>query len=331
MRTLTAAPASVLRPDGTAELGSYRGPLPAVDLAGPSLLSRITRHKRWMYVMIASDELLLGVAVVRLGYTSKCFAFALDKQARRIVADCSSLAPPFSAFVGDSAEEGCEARFRFGSVSALFRRLPGSPDYELELGARDLVVNARLATTGAPVPISVVTHVPGGGTSVTEKRALLAVEGQAVIRGQRRSLDGALAGLDYSQGNLARHTLWRWAFALGRAKSGEQVGLNLVEGFVGEAECAAWVDGELYPLAAGRFTFDPARPDSTWRVATSDGATDLQLDVLGLHSERMNLGLVASRFIQAAGVFRGTLVLEGKGKLELQDVLGVTEDQDVLW
>jgi hypothetical protein len=331
MRTLAAAPASVLDSDGTAHIGSYRGPLPAVDLAPKSLLSRVTQHKRWVYVTIASNDLLLGIAIVRLGYTSKCFGFAMDKPLGKIVSDHSSLAPPFSAFVGDSAEEGCEARFRFGSVRAHLGRPRGSSEYELQVQSPDLVVTARLATAGAPAPISAVTRLPGGGMSVTEKRALLPVEGEAVIRGKRRPLDGALAGLDYSQGNLARHTLWRWAFALGRARSGEKVGLNLVEGFVGAPECAAWVDGELYPLAEGRFVFDRARPDAPWQVRTEDGGTHLAFDVLGVHSERMNLGIVASRFIQAAGVFRGTIAIEGKGKLELEDVLGVTEDQDVLW
>src|SRR5262249_517893 len=154
----------------------------------------------WIYAAIASNDLLLGIAVVRLGYVSKCFVFVLDKQARRIVADHSSLAPPFSAFVSDSAEEDCEARFRFGSVSARMTRPRGRSDYEIDLSAPDLVVTARLATAGAPAPMSAVSQLAGGRIGVTQKRALLAVEGQAVIRGQHRSLDGALAGLDYSQG-----------------------------------------------------------------------------------------------------------------------------------
>jgi hypothetical protein len=331
MRTLAAPPASILDPEGAAQLGSYRGALPRVNLAEPAVLSRIIRHKRWIYAAIASGDLLVAAAVVKLGYVSKCFAFVMHKRAGRIIVDHSSLAPPFSAFVGDSAGEGCEARFRFGSLAVHLERLRGMSDYALEIRAPDLIVVARLGTAAAPSPISAVARLGDGLTSVTEKRALLSVEGEAVIQGERRSLDGGLGGLDYSQGNLPRHTLWRWAFALGRARSGEKVGLNLVEGFVGEAECAAWVDGELYPLGEGRFTFDGARPDAPWQVRTEDGSTDLELEVLGVHAERTNLGLVASRFIQTAGTFRGKLEIEGKGILELEDVLGVTEDQDALW
>jgi hypothetical protein len=167
--------------------------------------------------------------------------------------------------------------------------------------------------------------------NTTEKRALLAVRGEVKLAGTRHSLDGGLGGYDYTHGLLARRTAWRWAFAQGVARSGERVAFNLVEGFVGEPECALWAYGQLHPLAEGRFSFDAASPVSPWKVGTADGSVDLEFSPGGAHVEHKNFGVLASRFIQPMGVYRGTIRVDGHPPLELDEVLGVTEDQDILW
>jgi hypothetical protein len=169
-----------------------------------------------------------------------------------------------------------------------------------------------------------------GLVNTTEKRALLAVRGELEVAGQRRPLGGALGGYDYTHGLLARRTIWRWAYAMGRAKSGERVAFNLVQGFVGEPECTAWVEGEVFPLSEGRFAFDPEQPLAEWRVSTADGTVDLRFKPGGMHSEQKNFGVIHSRFVQPVGAYAGTLRLGGR-ELVLDGVLGVTEDQDVLW
>jgi hypothetical protein len=201
----------------------------------------------------------------------------------------------------------------------------------VELG--DIVLDAALDTTGAPPAITAIAPVGAmrdGLVNVTEKRALLAVRGELTVRSRHRKLQDAIGGYDYTHGLLARRTMWRWAWALGRAKTGERVGFNLVQGFVGEPECAAWVDGEVFPLREGRFELDRDQPLSEWRVSTADGAVDLRFTPGGMHAERKNFGLIHSRFVQPVGRYAGTLRVGGK-ELVLDGVLGVTEDQDVLW
>ena len=304
-----------------------------MDLAGVSrgALWRLAHHKRWMYVAIASDELLIGVAVAHLGYLANTFAFAFERGSARLGVDRSALGPALVGEVNDRAGAGHGSRFRLGSTAVAVTRPRGATAYDVEVTVRDLQVTARLETEGAPPAISVVAPIPGGVLNTTEKRALLSVTGEATVGGHRFSLDGALGGYDYTQGLLARRTAWRWAFALGRARSGERVGLNLVEGFVGEPECALWVDGELFPLAEGRFEFDRAKPSSPWRVRTADGGVDLRFTPGGVHAEHKNFGIVASRFVQPMGVYEGTIRCPDGRVLELSDVLGVTEDQDMLW
>ncbi|MCC6559624.1 MAG: DUF2804 domain-containing protein [Polyangiaceae bacterium] len=334
MRTLLPPPASVIDPStGTLNAGSFRGGLPRVDLSPlePRPMRRFFSHKRWIYVAIASEQVYLGAAVVDLGYAANAFAFVYDRTEARMIADRAALGPPLLVEVSDVAGEGAHARARLPGARLRFERPRGETIMLVEIEIGDLRVFARMDCAGAPPAIGAIGRVAGGGADTTEKRALLAVTGEASVAGRRLSLDGALGGYDYTNGLLPRRTVWRWAFALGRARTGERVGLNLVEGMTGEAECALWIGRDLFPLAEGRFSFDPARPLDPWRVQTADGAVDLRFTPGGMHAERKNLGLVRSRFVQPAGLCSGLIRIPGGGELALDGALGVTEDQDVVW
>jgi hypothetical protein len=297
-------------------------------------LHTLAHRKRWIYVAVASEEILAALAVAELGYVATSFAFVYERASGRLLADRSAMAPPFMVRVGDRAGEGHATRFRAPGASVRVERAAGAGAYAVDAEFRGLKLWAHLDAAAAPPALSAVVPlgVTRGGQLVnaTEKRALLPVRGDVTVAGRRFSLDGALAGYDYTHGLLARHTAWKWAFGLGHARGGERVAFNLTEGFVGERECAAWVGDALVPLGAARFEFAPERPLDPWRVRTDDGAVDLRFVPGGMHAERKNLGLVASRFVQAAGAWSGLLRVPGH-ELALEGVLGVTEDQDVLW
>jgi hypothetical protein len=197
--------------------------------------------------------------------------------------------------------------------------------------ARGLSLTASLDTRGAPPAIGAVAQVAPGRFDATEKRALLTVRGALRTGDRTTSLDDALAGYDFTSGLLARHTRWRWAFALGHLEGGEAFALNLVEGFVGAAECAVWVGRELFGVGEGRFAFNRARPSDLWRVRSDDGMAELTLVPVAVHAEERELGLVSSRFIQPCGVWAGRLDLPGRNPCAIQRALGVTESQDVTW
>jgi uncharacterized protein DUF2804 len=345
MRTFEAPPSSVLDPLSHAvHTGSFRGGLPAkVDLGALAVgglpvvggrLFRAAHEKRWIYAAIAAGDLFVGAAIIKLGYASSAFVFAFDRASGRMLEDLSFLGPSSFASVNGAPREGASAKFssslQKGSLS--WQRAPGAGAFSLAVRARGVVIDARLAVEGAPPPIGVVAGLGAPGlVNTTEKGALLAVTGEATVANRRFSLDGGLGGYDYTHGYLARHTAWKWAYLLGRAESGERVGLNLVQGFVGEPECALWIDGALHPLAEGRFTFDAKQPLLPWQVRTADDSVDLRFEPGGIHQEHKNLGVITSRFIQPVGCFSGTIRIPGRDPLVLTRALGVVEDQDVLW
>ena len=330
MRSLEPAPASLCDAGGAPRYGAYRGPLPPIDLVplAARRLDLAIKRKRWIYAAIVTDRLFVAVALVDVGYLSTQFAFVYDKHDGRMLADRSALAPPVRQRFAASLSAGDTEVWNPRGAASLRRSGDG---WTLAATIGDISIEARLGLAGAPPPISVIARVPGGVVDATEKQALLPTSGSLRIAGRAMSLEGGLGGLDYTHGLLARRTAWKWAYALGQAKSGERVGLNLVEGFVGEPECAVWVDDQLFAVGEGRFTFDPKRPLDPWTVKTTCGTVDLTFSPGAMHAEHKNFGLIRSHFVQPAGVYRGSIRLPGRAPLELDGVLGVTEDQDVLW
>lgn len=335
MRTFLPVPARVVdQTTGRPNAGSYKGGLAAVDLAplagGP--LHRLAHRKRWVYTAFATEEIFVALAIVRLGYASSTFLYAFDGSSRRLLFSTSKVAPPFAAHVADTVREGPVACFSAPGASVRVDRPQGLRSYYVEASFQGFQLYARMATDSAPPPITAIAELPGGLVNSTEKRALLPVSGEVAIDGARFSLDRALGGYDYTNGLLERHTAWKWAFLLGRAEDGRKVAMNLVEGFVGESECALWVDDEVYPLAEGRIGFNAAEPMKPWSVRTADDAVSLTFSPGAMHREEVSAGpLLRTSFMQPSGSFSGRISAPSGGDLTLRNVLGVTEDQDSLW
>lgn len=335
MRTFASPPpVSIVDPStGAPRFGAYRGGLPRVDWSplGRGPLHRVAHHKRWVYAAVAADDLLVAAAVVRLGYLANAFAIAFDRAEERVLFHRTSLAPTIAVRVGDTSGEGCRASFRGPGLAIDFERPEGGRDYRFDVRAKGLDLSARLASSPMPTPLSLVADLGGGLANATEKGVLLPVRGEAIVAGKRRDLDGGLGGYDYTNGLLERHTRWRWGFALGTTRDGRRFAMNLVEAPALAGECGVWIDDELVALEEGRFSFDQSAPLSPWSVRTADGALDLRFSPGGMHSDFTNAGVVRARFVQPIGTFSGSLRLPGRDTVEIDRVLGVVEDQDVIW
>lgn len=97
---LPPAPTSLTDESGAPRFGTYQGALSAVDLGrlqGPyalSPLSRLARHKRWLYSFVATREVALLSAVVDVGYSANAFAMAVDLGTGAVLHDVSALGLP---------------------------------------------------------------------------------------------------------------------------------------------------------------------------------------------------------------------------------------------
>ncbi|MDP3972979.1 MAG: DUF2804 family protein, partial [Candidatus Nanopelagicales bacterium] len=98
-RQTTRAPGEVVT-RGRPSFGAYEGAPSRVDLsslADPyarNAVDTFMRHKRWMYVFAATDEVIVAVAVVDAGPTATSFLMAVDRESGQVIADASRPGSP---------------------------------------------------------------------------------------------------------------------------------------------------------------------------------------------------------------------------------------------
>ena len=345
---LPEVPPSVADATGAPCFGTWAGELPSASLGGLTghwqldRPTRLLRHKKWHYQLLATEEVVAAYAVVDAGYASNAFLVAVELATGRPLVDVGRVGPPRSRFahVGDAPATGLDCSFRLPGLELSATRPAPGHRYALRARARavpllreGVQLDAELLAAGTA--LTVISPVADEGlVNVTQKRAGLVGLGRLQVGPRTFLLDGAVGGVDYSQGYLARRTAWRWAMGAGRLEDGTPVGFNLVEGFNdARSDCnenAAWVDGVLHPLPRAAFRWNDMDLLDRWAVETEDGALRLSFRPLWVHREERDLALVKSRFAQPVGLFDGTLTVGGRTHT-LRNLGGVTEDQDTLW
>ncbi|HEX2393636.1 MAG TPA: DUF2804 family protein [Solirubrobacterales bacterium] len=245
-------------------------------------------RKRWRYLGVFGEELMLCAARAEVGPLGQCFWIVLDRASGRQWAH-TSLRPG-----------GREVR------------IEGA---RLEIDAEGLRASLRL---GASAPIEALCP-SGRAWSWTRKRAGVPVEGTVEVPGRRWRVS-ALGVDDESAGYHARRTSWHWSAGVGRSVDGRAVAWNLVAGVNDPpegSERAIWVDGEPHEPAPVRF-----REMQAIELA---GGRLLEFEAESGHARDENLLLIRSRYRHRFGSFRGALgeldLAEGLGVMEQHDAL----------
>lgn len=172
-------------------------------------------RKRWRYVALFAEELMLCAARAEVGPLAQSFWVLWDRQAGRQWAH-TALRPGSRevALAGPRLEidgPGLRAELRLGEAKAIEATCPS-----------------------------------GASWAWTRKRAGLLVEGTLEIPGRRWEIVG-LGVDDESAGYHRRHTSWSWSAGVGESVDGRSLAWNLVEGIndpPSGSERAIWVEGE---------------------------------------------------------------------------------------
>ncbi len=281
----------------TAAAIPWRGPgpdRPQLPLPpGPMPLRRDGQlRKRWRYVGLFAEELMLCVARAEVGPLQQSFWVLWDRERRRQLAHTA---------------------LRPGSREV---RMDG-PLVEIE--ADGLRATLRLGEIAA---VESICPSPGGGSGWgwTRKRAGIPIEATVALPGGR-SWELRAAGIeDESAGYHQRHTSWRWSAGVGRAADGRDLAWNLVEGVNDperDSERGIWLDGE--PSEPAPVAFEGAA------IAFGDGSR-LAFAGESEHTRDDDYLLLRSNYRHRFGTFSGAL--EG---VELAAGLGVMEEHDALW
>lgn len=245
-------------------------------------------RKRWRYVGLYADPLMLCAARAEVGPLAQSFWVLWDRARGQQLAH-TSLRPGSrevrmggDCVVIDAA--GLRAELRLGAAAPIEAICPSGPGWGWTRKA-------------AGVPISATIELPG---------RRLAIEGFGVD--------------DQSAGYQQRRTSWHWSAGVGRAGDGRSLAWNLVEGIndpPSQSERAIWIDGE--PAEPAPVHFDG--------LAAVEFPAGERL-AFASESERArdeNYLLLRSTYRHRFGTFAGSLdgveLAEGFGVMESHDAL----------
>jgi hypothetical protein len=243
-------------------------------------------RKRWRYVGVFGDEVMLCAARAQVGPLGQAFWVLWDRRGRKPLTHTS---------------------FRPSSDEV---RMEGP---RIEIEARRLRASLQLGDA-----VAVESICPSGsGWGWTRKRVGVPVTGTIEAGGKRRQVE-ALAVDDESAGYHRRHTSWRWSAGVGSAADGRALAWNLVEGINDppqHSERAIWVAGEPYEPPPVSFQGEAG-------IEFADG-TRLCFSKECERARNENLLLISSRYSHRFGRFNGSLegleVSEGLGVMEEHD------------
>lgn len=192
------------------------GPMPLVAGGRP--------RKRWRYVGLFAEELMLCAARAEVGPLTQSFWIFWDREGGRRLANTA---------------------LRPGSREV---RLAGP---EVEIDADGLRASLRL---GECLPVESICP-SDGGWGWTRKRAGVPIEATVEVPGRRWQVRGFGVD-DESAGYHARRTAWRWSAGVGTAADRRPVAWNLVAGINDppeRSERGIWVAGRPSEPPPSRF------------------------------------------------------------------------------
>lgn len=319
-------------------------------VADPQLAGHPWRRKEWQYLSVTTDAWFLGLALVQTGYVGNLFAYVVDRSNPSQPLMMERLSPLGRAVqVAPSSLQGTSRWHSRGQrVTVTAQPQPDGTahwHWQIDLQLLDskgkiTPLHADLTVTGADA-LALIHTLPTGKAAYTHKEAGQTVAGTLTCgpidwHGETT----ALATLDWTRALALRTTRWKWASGVGILPDGRRLGLNLSAEVYDDAaghsrENALWLDGAVQPLGGVRFTLpaDPLR--QPWQIRSLRGGLQPEVDLTfapqGARQQHLELGLLASRFVQPYGVFTGTIRPQGQDALRVDGLWGVVEDHVARW
>lgn len=283
-------------------VGSYRGECASYEIdARFGRAARVRAQKRWTWCGALTDEVAVGVAIVRTGYAANVFCWVFDRKRRTFLTDISRVVPRFAVTLARTVPS-------FGEV-ATFRMLRERCDIVRDRTRWTVIavigeVRLDLLLTETASPATAICPTPHAGhLNVTRKQACATATGTVQVGATRFELTDGTGLLDHSHGMLPRETTWRWAIGAG-TRGDQHVAFNLVTDFNDQLENIIWLDHQ--PTYAGHVEFTiPNDPADLWAVRGE--RVDLTLRPEGVRKQSLNLGVVVSDYAQPLGVWQGTI------------------------
>ncbi len=290
--------------------------------------------KRWRYVGVFCEELMLCAAMVQVGPARQSFWAILTREDARLRERTHTLmrrnavelehGGPGETGLGETGQDGWPGHLRIhdGPVR-IDLALEEDAGWEATCSHGPQSVWTR-KQAGIRAHGTVVLDAPSGGEAPRggAPRGGAPFGGAPSDGGAPRPIK-ALAIVDDTAGYHARVTEWRWAAGVGLDPAGRHLAFNLVEGVNDPptgSERAVWVDGVPHEAPPVSFAADLSQ------IVAEDGS-QLRFAPEATRARHENLLLVRSDYRAPFGAFSGTL----PGGIDLAHGLGVVEHHRARW
>jgi len=226
--------------------------------------------KRWTYVGIYGDQLMLCAATVRVGGIPQSFWAVLDRSSGELV-----------------------------DQTAFSSRIVAVDDGRLSVESRKATIDVSLKANGEPVEV-VSRH---GASYIWTRKLPVTARGTVTVGGRSQSIE-ASGLIDATAGYHARETAWSWAAGVGTSDDGSALAWNIVSGVHDapvSSERTVWVDGAASELPQADFAADLSA------VSFPGHAESLSFSAEAERANSEDLKIFASEYRQPFGIFSGTL------------------------
>lgn len=290
-------------------------------------LWRFLHHKRWVYVWIDGSDWILGLAVIDLNYASKCFVYwAQQDQARPLWQYNHLFSRPSAIELSVHPDQKLKARFD-NSAMLVDVKIDAQGALHVSVQASDFSARVE-AAPATMIPLVAANHLPQGDCNLTQK--VMYTQARVQIQHQQQDIrfDHARVSVDLTDGFLPHQTAWYWASLNGVAVTGENLALNLVQGFNGACECVYWSDSHPTQLQlVGEGIFESGQ---NWRIRSQSKRFELTFKPWSTLRQSLNWGPINSDFQQLYGSYSGWIQC-AEQKIEFENVRGIAEYQRVNW
>ncbi len=318
--------------------GRFRYGVPEPNLDAPA-----GRLKQWHYLSWTTDEWMLVVAAVDVGYLGNLFGYFLEFAEPQRIWQVEVMSPLGRAVrVASSSLQG-DTRWQTPTETleihnGLAENGSGRWQVKLDLplahAGQVRRLTADFAIQGGEA-LALAWPLLGRHRVYTHKEAAQIAQGSVAL-GEKTWQASGLATLDWTRGYHLHRTEWLWA-SLAAHVNGQPLGLNLSalvydDDRGNSRENALWCQGQVWPLGGVVFELpvDPER--QTWHIRSREpGQVDLRFEPWGARCQNLNALAIVSRYVQPYGRFYGTLQPPGGPQWCVDGAVGVTEQHFARW
>jgi hypothetical protein len=312
-------------------ISPFNQPLTGIKAA----LKRKFGFKSFQFVSINNQDIMIGLAVVNLGWVGSGFFYIYDKKSNT-TQEFSALQPLARHTTIEHPADTALSIFQSGNFKIEITRANQKRIVKVTK-AKQCLLDAIIDISQVE-PLSLCNPTGATGWTYTQKQTAEDVYGYYLHQGHRveiSSKDGYLAATDDSCGFLSYHTSWHWLSVSAIISTGQRVGLNFAmgvnQGF--GTENAIWINGKIFEVPPVMFILieeDRVNNQSTWQIYSADHSIDLNVETGWCRQESLNLAIVASHFNQWVSKVYGTVKCESH-TIEFNGELGLLEKHFAKW